>query len=612
LGYSNKAGFKHIKSKNMKKSAIIMASIILLAISYSCSDDFFDRQPLGTSSETVFYNAQGVDALLTGVYGVVGGGFLWTGSWGASATNWTYGSVASDDAYKGSDIGDQTPVNAIERWDVLTTNQYPDEKWRWVFMGVTRANEVLRILELAEGIDTGLASQMEAEARFLRAWYNFEGWLVFRNIPIITEETEDPTSVPNTENILPHIISDLTFAAENLPETPRNGQPGRATRYSAMALAARAHLQELDYQAAKPLLDAIIASGRFQLVPNFFDNYRIASNNNAESIFEIQRSVNDGAPESFNGEIGIGLNYPHGADIGMCCGFHQPSQNLVNAFRVDANGLPAFDMVNVHLKNDQGVPSSAEFIPFDDLVDPRLDWTVSRRGIPYLDWGINRGRDWIRNQPDGGPYMPASKFFFYQSERFELSTQTGWQTGVNANNYRALRYGHVLLWRAEVAVSEGDFGYAEELVNMIRERAANEVVMGRVNIFQLPPAVYPWGSGTTAADYRSGGAVDWSQPAANYLVQPYPAGTFAANGAEYAMRAVQWELRLEFATEGHRFFDLRRWGIINETLNAFKEGDLQIREFLDGAVFTDRDRYQPIPQSQLDQQPGVLQQNPGY
>jgi starch-binding outer membrane protein, SusD/RagB family len=588
----------------MKKIAALMVSVILLAISYSCSDDFLNKEPLGESSDVVLMNEKGVEALLTGTYGVVGGGFLWIGSWGASATNWTYGSVGADDAYKGSDIGDQVPVNQIERWEVLPTNNYPAEKWRWVFLGVTRANEVLRILNLAEGIDPGLATQFEAEARFLRAWYNFEGWLVFRNLPIITEETEEPEQVTNTVDILPHIIADLTFAAENLPEEPRNGQPGRATRYAAMALAARAHLQELDYQAAKPLLDAIIESGRYQLVNSFHDNFRIATNNNEESIFEIQRSVNDGAPESFNAEIGIGLNYPHGADIGMCCGFHQPSQNLVNAFRVDENGLPMFETFNDDdLKNDQGVASDAEFIPFDDLVDPRLDWTVSRRGIPYLDWGINRGRDWIRNQPDGGPYMPASKFFFYQSERFDLSTQTGWQTGVNANNYRALRYGHVLLWRAEVAVSEGDLAYAEELVNLIRARASNDVVMGRVNIYQLPPAVYPWGPE---------GSVDFDQPAANYLVLPYPDGTFAANGEDYAMRAVQWELRLEFATEGHRFFDLRRWGIINETLNDFQAGDLRIREFMRGAVFTDRDRYQPIPQDQLDQQPGVLEQNPDY
>ena len=595
----------------MKKLSIILAAVLLLAISFSCSEDFFDKRPMGSTSETVFYNEKGVNALLLGTYGIISGGATWEVSWGASIQNWTYGSAASDDAYKGSEITDQVPVNDIERWEVMTTNNYPGDKWKWAFgMGTHRANEVLRIIGLTEGLAPAVENRLRAEARFLRALFTFEGWLVFGDrIPLITEETEDPKLVSNVNPegaVLAHIINDLEFAWQNLPET--QAQPGRPTRYAAMALAARAYLQVLDYASAKPLLDNIINSGRYELMPNFLDNYRIAHNNNAESIFEIQANVNDGACCSGNAEMGIGLNWPHGADIGMCCGFHQPSQNLVNAFRVDANGLPVFGQVNVHLKNDQAVPSEDTFVPFEDEVDPRLDWTVSRRGIPYRDWGINRGRDWIRDQSNGGPYMPVSKPFFYQSERYSLSATTGWMTGNNANNYRYIRYGHVLLWRAEVAVAENDLATARTYVNMIRERAGNEVVMGRVLINELPPEVYPWGDE---------GDVDWDQPAANYNVGLYPA---FANQAE-AARAVQWELRLEFATEGHRFFDLRRWdrlpAAINSvpmaaTLNAFAAADAQVRTFMQGATFTDRDRYQPIPQFQLDLQPDVLQQNPGY
>jgi hypothetical protein len=398
---------------------------------------------------------------------------------------------------------------------------------------------------------------------------------------------------------LPSIIEDLTFAASHLPN--RQSDPGRPTKWAAIALAARAHLQELDYASAKPLLDDIINNGGFELMPKFINNYEIANNNNVESIFEIQANVNDGACCSGNAEMGIGLNWPHGADIGMCCGFHQPSQNLVNAFKVDENGLPMFDTFDdVDLKNDQDIASEETFVPFDDFVDPRLDWTVSRRGIPYRDWGINRGRDWVRRQTDGGPYLPASKPFFYQSERYSLSTTSGWMTGNNANNYRYIRYGHVLLWRAEVAAAENDLTTALNYVNMIRTRAAADVVMGRVQIYELPPAVYPWGNE---------GDVDWDQPAANYNVQPYQSFPDQA----YALRAVQWELRLEFATEGMRFFDLRRWGIIEDVLNDFAASDLRTRaNFMAGATFSDKDKYQPIPQAQIDLQPDVLVQNPGY
>ncbi len=600
----------------MKKISVIPALTLLLAIAFSCSEDFFDKRPLGATDETVFYNEKGINALMIGVYGG-----MTNAGWGASVAHWTYGSAASDDAYKGSEDTDQVPINEIERWEVTVTNGYPSQMWNLTFgRGVHRANEVLRIIDLTPDLAPDTRDRLIAEARFLRALYYFQAWLVFGDrLPIITRDVENPRLVSNVNPegaLLQFIISDLQFAWENLPES--QPEPGRPTKFAAMGLAARAYLQELKYAEAKPLLVAIIASGRYQLMTNFYDNYNIANNNNAESIFEFQRAVNDGSSGSLNAEMGLGLNAPHGSDIGMCCGFHQPSQNLVNAFRVDQDGLPMFNTFNnTDLKHDQGVPSSAVFVPFEDEVDPRLDWTVGRRGIPFLDWGINRGRDWIRDQSNGGPYMPALKPFFRKEERYSLSTQSGWQTGVNANNIRFLRLTHILLWGAEVAAFEGDLELARNLVNLIRQRAGNQVVMGRVLIHELPPGVYPWGAGTDASDFMSGGAVDWTRPAANYKIGLYP--PFASQAE--AMRAVQWEQRLEFATEGMRFFDLRRWeklpaGLnlmpMAQTLNDFQKGDMRIRTFMAGANFTERDKYQPIPQVQIDLQPEVLKQNPGY
>jgi len=395
---------------------------------------------------------------------------------------------------------------------------------------------------------------------------------------------------------------------------------GRPTRYAALAMAARAYLQELKYDEAKPLLDAIINSGRYRLMPDFFDNYRIAHNNNPESIFEIQASIEFGHSERSSPGMGIDLNAPFGADIGTCCGFHQPSQNLVNAFRVDGKGLPLFNTFNdTDLKNDMVIDSRSVFIPSDEEVDPRLDWTVGRRGIPFMDWGINRGRDWIRDQSYGGPYLPVPKPFLYNRDILHRSAHIPQLLAINHNNFRYIRYAHILLWRAEVAAWEGDLDLARQYVNKIRERAGNELVMGKVLINELPPIVYPWGFGTWKDDYMTGGEVDWNLPAANYRIGLYeePFG-----GRAEAMRAVQWELRLEFATEGHRFFDLRRWDKLPselnsmpmaETLNSFARSDTRIRSFMEGAIFNpEKDKYQPIPQSQINMQPGVLVQNPGY
>jgi starch-binding outer membrane protein, SusD/RagB family len=577
----------------------IVAYCLMVLFILSCSEEFLTREPEGETAETIFTNEKGLDALIIGTYAIIGGGALWDVTWGASSTNWLYGSVASDDAYLGSET-DPSPIIEIERWDVSPKNHIAGEKWKLVFMGVTRANEVLRILNKTSGLPNATAARIEAEARFLRAFYNTEGFLVYKNIPIITEKTHDPSKIKNTFDVVPNLISDLEFAWNNLPET--QAQPGRPTKYAAMALAAKVHLHNRDYASAKPLLTEIINSDRYTLMESYHDNFRIATNNNKESVFEIQASVNDGEPESLNAEMGIGLNFPHAGDMGMCCGFHQPSQNLVNAFRVDENGLPLLDTYNdTDMKNDMGIESHEEFIPYEGLIDPRLDWTVSRRGIPFLDWGVNRGKDWIRNQSSGGPYLPAMKWMFYKSEKGVLSSSYGWMSGVNANNYRAIRYAQILLWRAEVHIFDGELNEAEMLVNMIRERAGNHMVMGRITTYELPKGTYPWNI-----------EIDWEKPAANYKVEPYPPGTFAANGPEYAMKAVKFEHRLELATEGHRFFDLRRWGNIEEILNKYAARDRQIRSVMWRATFTPRDRYMPIPDSQIEMQPGILEQNPGY
>ncbi len=600
----------------MKKIAIAMVITVLMTISFSCSEDFLNKEPMGVTSENVFYNAKGIDALLTGTYSMIRGSALWTVSWGASIQNWSYGSAASDDAYKGSEVTDQIPVNEIERWEVTPTNNYPADKWRLnIGMGVDRANKTIKVINktLEDGtITQEQATKYLAEVRFLRALFYFEARLVFGDyVPLLVETTEDPKTVSNVNAegaVLKFITDDLKFAADNLPES--QAQVGRPTKYAAKALAARAYLQDLKYAEAKPLLDAIIGSGKYSLMDKFIQNFEIETNNNKESIFEIQANVND-INESLNAEMGIGLNWPHGGDIGMCCGFHQPSQNLVNAYKVDDSGLPLFDSFNkTDFKNDAGIGSEATFVPDDvNPVDPRLDFTVSRRGIPYKDWGVNRGASWVRKQSDGGPYLPVAKPFFKKSQRYTLSTTTGWQTGISANNYRYIRYSHVLLWRAEIAAFEGDVAKAKDIVNMIRTRAGNDMVMGKVKKFELPTSFYPWGAE---------GDVDFTQPAANYKIGTY---TAFANKDE-AMKAVQWEQRLEFATEGMRFFDLRRWDklpgkiggkTMAQVLNDFATGDLRVRSsFMQGATFDERDKYQPIPQVQLDLQPGVLEQRPEY
>jgi starch-binding outer membrane protein, SusD/RagB family len=252
-------------------------------------------------------------------------------------------------------------------------------------------------------------------------------------------------------------------------------------------------------------------------------------------------------------------------------------------------------------KNDMGILST-QFFAQDTVtpVDPRLDLTVGRRGVPYLDWGIMRGSTWIRDQGNGGPYL-NKKNMFLKADKGTGSTTTGWATGVNSNSFRAIRYSHILLWRAEVAAESAtpDFVMATNLVNEIRERASHQVLMGRCRTFILPN--------------QTGLKIATTVPAANYKVSQYPV-PFA--NLDYARNAIRTEMRLEFAMEGMRHFDLVRWGIAAPVINAYIVKDRTFRSLFGGvtpAVFTaNRNEYWPIPQTQIDLQPGVLTQNPAY
>jgi hypothetical protein len=188
---------------------------------------------------------------------------------------------------------------------------------------------------------------------------------------------------------------------------------------------------------------------------------------------------------------------------------------------------------------------------------------------------------------------------FLKKDKGALSTTTGWATGVNSNSYRAIRFAHVLLWRAEVAAETGDLATATTLVNRIRTRAQTEQLMGRCRTFTLSS--------------QTGLKVAANVPAANYLVNTYPA-TFA--NLDAARKAIRTEMRLESAMEGFRFFDLVRWGISQTTISAFIEQDKAFRSLLGGtkpAVFSSpKNDYWPLPQTQVDLQPGILTQRAGY
>ncbi|HTF17033.1 MAG TPA: RagB/SusD family nutrient uptake outer membrane protein [Chryseolinea sp.] len=576
----------------MKKLTFIFGTI-LLSVLGSCSDSFLEVKPKAALSNSTLQNGKGVNSLLVGAYSLLDGWATPEGayrSYQASADNWVYGSVASDDAYKGTIAGDQPPISLIEQANIASDNIYFRGKWRGMYDGIARTNDVMQILPDVLDITEAERAQIVAEARFLRGHYHFELKKMYNNVPYIDENIYDPndlesTKIPNTENIWPKIEADLKAAYDILPV--KQTQPGRASKWAAAATLAKAYLFQKKFADAKVLLDAIVASAQFKLMDNYHDNFKAVSNNNTESIFEIQYSVNDGAPGGENGNIGATLNYPYGGGgVTTCCGFFQPSQNLVNAFKTDATtGLPLLDTFNsTDVTSDQGIEATAPFTPYAGPVDPRLDWTVGRRGIPFLDWGVHPGKTYVRDQAYGGPYSPK-KHVMYRSD---VGTNTfAGNPRLNANNYRMIRYSHVLLWLAEIAVEQDDLEAARVYVNQIRARAAK------------PAGFVKKADGT---------------PAANYVIAEYLT-PFADKAT--AMKAVRFEERLEFAMEGHRRFDLVRWEIAEETLNAYYAVEGTKRSYLNNVRFVaGKHEYFPIPVQEIlnSQVAGqqTLQQNPGY
>ena len=590
------------------KKLIILSILATVGLNFSCSDSFFEIAPQGAANLASLSNKNGVNALLVGAYSLLDG--VGSGNVGRTSTssNYVFGGITSGDAVKGTDAGDQPEQTYIEQFNWLSDNSYFFGKWWGMYDGVARANEAMLLAQSADVKDMTDAekAQVVAEAKFLRGHFHFEAKKMWNKVPYISEtvyKREDPnsTKIPNTADIWPNIEKDFSDAAAVLPAT--QSQKGRATKWAAMTYLAKAYMFQKKFAAAKTLLEDVYKNSGKKLVPNFHDNFRTTGNNNAESIFEIQFSVNDGSTGN-NGNAGDGLNWPYNASSPGrgCCGFYLPSQNLVNAFKTTSDGLPmigekkdgtADTYNNVDLPNDQGLTSSATFNLDKSIpVDPRLDWTVGRRGVNFLDWGIMPGQIWIRDQGYSGPYI-GKKWMYYLAEEGSTTHSTS-RRSVN-NNFRMLKFSSVVLWLAECEAELGNLAAAETYVNMIRSRA------------------------------KTGSVQDAS---VNYVINPYPAGTFAAKGKDYSLNAIYMENRLEFAMEGHRFFDLVRWGIAAPYLNKYLAEESKSGTDMSGRTYNKRlylvgrsfaagkNDYFPLPNdeilnSQKDGKP-TLTQNPGY
>ena len=603
-------------ARTARGKALLGAAIPVLALAalgpLACKDTLpTAAQPQGTLNSASLANRAGVEGTLVGAYRALdaNGTVL---AWGNAASDWVFASTVSDDAFKGSNSGDQPGIQDLDlyAWQSGNADSYLNDKWNGAYEGVSRANATLNLLktvQAAGGISAADANLIAGEAIFLRAHFHFSAYRVFGNIPYYREADTDfrKANIPAAQ-VATEIIKDLDSAATLLPSTPRNGDKARAFKSTALAYKGRVQAYAGQWPAALQTLRAVQASGVYGLESSFDKIWtgRPAYWNGKETILAYQASVNDGEPNGNNANWGERLNFPHSGSPFQCCGFHQPTQNLVNFYKVDANGLP-LSLSSPNWNADNSNFAGGSTAP----VDPRLDWTVGRDSTPYKDWGLPNPT-WNRDRTYDGPYSPKKNIHEQASVPTSQST-VGWTpTQLNAVKMHIFRYADMLLLLAEAEVEAGSTENARIIVNQIRARAAAGVQgCGTAAVSKA----YASCQGNTQLSVPLGDpSVTW----ANYQIGQYPAGSFSDQN--YAREAVRAERRLELAMEGQRFFDLRRWGTYQTVINNFVATErVRFPQYFTGiAPISPRYQYYPIPSSQIALSKvgstPQLKQNPGW
>lgn len=586
----------------MKLKNIFTIALAGLALS-ACSDDFLENKPQGSLSDGNMNDPSAVDLLVNGAYATFGCRYADSNDPHLfPVTNWSYGEVRADNAYKGG--GGETDlweIHDIETSRIQPNNGFLDGKWFNVYCGISRCNSAIRALRKVDESQNKNKASRIAEARVIRDHWYFELVRLFNRIPYMDIDLpeNDYTSVRNDEftrdEHLDRIANDLLEAANDLPDS--QSEIGRINRRIALAYAAKVKLYQayeqdpqtnavtgINRTLLQEVVDLINGIQGYDLLADFQQLDLLEYENGPESVFAIQFSKDDGS----SGVGRINWSMLLNSMTGPGCpwqgdGFFLPSQDLINAYQTDADGLPVFDYQN---RPDYGkvvFDSNGGYSlgNTDGNVDPRLDFITGRPTIRYKTFEERACGLWVRNSDVYG-YNNTKRFWLSPESK---DAEQGWPWGASALNWQIIRYADLLLYKAEALIELGGNGLEEArtLINRVRARAMNS---SYVKDFDDP-----------------------SKDAANYKIGLYPAAGWTQ---DYARQALRTEMRLEKAMEGERFFDLVRWGIAKETMNNFFAAEKDNRIYYQNVSFETGEEYFPIPVAQYNFSGGIYVQNPGY
>ena len=586
----------------MKLKNIFTIALAGLALS-ACSDDFLENKPQGSLSDGNMNDPSAVDLLVNGAYATFGCRYADSNDPHLfPVTNWSYGEVRADNAYKGG--GGETDlweIHDMETSRIQPNNGFLDGKWFNVYCGISRCNSAIRALRKVDESQNKNKASRIAEVRVIRDHWYFELVRLFNRIPYMDIDLpeNDYTSVRNDEftrdEHLDRIANDLLEAANDLPDS--QSEIGRINRRIALAYAAKVKLYQayeqdpqtnavtgINRTLLQEVVDLIDGIQGYDLLADFQQLDLLEYENGPESVFAIQFSKDDGS----SGVGRINWSMLLNSMTGPGCpwqgdGFFLPSQDLINAYQTDADGLPVFDYQN---RPDYGkvvFDSNGGYSlgNTDGNVDPRLDFITGRPTIRYKTFEERACGLWVRNSDVYG-YNNTKRFWLSPESK---DAEQGWPWGASALNWQIIRYADLLLYKAEALIELGGNGLEEArtLINRVRARAMNS---SYVKDFDDP-----------------------SKDAANYKIGLYPAAGWTQ---DYARQALRTEMRLEKAMEGERFFDLVRWGIAKETMNNFFAAEKDNRIYYQNVSFETGEEYFPIPVAQYNFSGCIYVQNPGY
>lgn len=550
--------------KFIKKIAIhtlSAAALFSVGMTVTSCDDMLDTVPQGSFTDKQIGDEEATD-LMTAAYATLLNHYFGNNeSFAGPINNWVF-DVRSDDALKGGDgVTMEAYMHQLEIGNVQSDNDVANFKWRNNYFSISRCNTAIRAIQASGTISDEDKASYIAEMKTLRAYYYFDMFRIFKKFPYFDETVTNPSECRadqyTRDEMVGFIKQDLRDSYKVLPETQE--EAGRFNKYVAAALLARVAIFTSDWAETEEYAGYVISSRQYELYPNFLDLSKPEFDNQYESVLAVQFSSAN-SPDQYNYNNCLNCTWSEGNLYGNGDDFYLASQNLVNAFRTDNQGLPYLDGA----PDDKNVDKA----DFEGNVDPRLDFTLGRIGMPWR--GHQYNENWCRNLELYGQYSGKKPFPAPESSY----VQTGivpW--GASSLNCILIRYADVMLMKAEALIEQNkELEEARTLINDIRRKAARSV----------------------DADYTP---VDCNPMIANYSVNEYPATGW---NQDYARKAVRMERRLELAMEGLRWFDLVRWGNVIEIMTNYYISEGKIRSYYQGAGLTDDEIYFPIPVNQVD------------